>query len=710
MKQVSQWTLLSIVLASFDVVRATLEEEPDILEEYFGNIADEDEALSFMQSHSAMKSGPHKVLSDAAAGVSSVASGPSHGAAGLSDSIVFSQTELKVILPEAPGTEINAAEANSLETEPLFLKQQVQDDEDMTCSLEGLTPGVCAMAALARPPPAATATADGGAAAAPDLDFLRPERLERALFAELEAAMAGTHGGFTAAHVRDLEEELSGFFAALPKNENGRLAHATVRYAVHQQFLRQHAWYIRSLNPVGEAQTPASPGEALRGQVPEHLQSLIEKQQEGRGLGLRELAAMVATLEHLIQGDMGERLKAAYAAHGLRANGTVSGHEVTTILETFMAHFLSLEHRSGYALTPEQARNERIAIEGYSGWPAVKNLVHGAVQKRSSVGVRAPFPFADALAAAKEVMDGFETMSAEECRGIKKDLSAMQEGTAGRVLLADLHRKALEGAMLFAESTEYLATLGALDESEPGRPRVLVPNYVYSPSNCLGTTSFFDMCCPNECEALLQRLERGLRSPEVTPAEVVELLATTPGEGMDAASVSGPALAELDALAHAREGRVPLHGLAFARWLHRAFPHECPRPRVEDFAGARGTAEDAEVPDAERKFQPVAALETMTASKAELMAELLQQEQEAAVAPTAQASNHSSQGTAAASADGDMPAEKLKGLAAKTLSGASGLKLASLDATSLAQVQVKVEPEDGTAPAAKSGLNIKALQ
>mmetsp|Transcript_147283 Transcript_147283/g.410276 ORF Transcript_147283/g.410276 Transcript_147283/m.410276 type:complete len:702 (+) Transcript_147283:101-2206(+) len=701
MVTVARLTMLSAVLATIYAVHAVLAEEqaPD----WLGSL-DDDEAISFMQSRSVLKSGPYKLLSDAASE--------------LLDATSFSQANLEVMPPEAPQHEV-AVEMVSKESAvvreevseavPVFMKQEMDWGEhhnEDTCSLEGLSPGVCAIAALAQPAAAAVANE---AAAGSSLDFLSPGRLEQALFKELEAAMAGTHGGFTGAHLQELESELSGLFAALPKNEHGRLDHATARYALHQHFLRQHAWYIRSLNPVGEAQTPASPGEALRGQVPAHLQRLLEKQQEGRGLGLAELAALVATLEHLIQGDVGERLKAAYAAHGLRANGTASGPEVANALETFMAHFLSLEHRSGYALTPKQAQEEREVVKGYSGWPAVVELVHEAVQKKLPESQGAPVPFADALAAAKEVMHAFEFRSAGDCREIKQELAAMPGGTVGGVFLADLHRKALEGAMLFAESTEYLATLGALDESEPGRPRVLVPNYVYSPSNCLGTTSFFDMCCPNECEALLERLEHRLHAPEVAPADVAELL--TEVRGQDA--LSGLVLSELDSLAYAREGRVALHGLAFAQWLHRAFPHECPRPRAEDFTGARG----AEVPDAERDFQPVAQLEFILASKAELLAELRQEEM-AVLVPPPPVDNSSRAG--ATLADGSLQADKFEGLVAQRLAAATGLKLAKgLDATSLAQTQAKVahveaaeqlEQEDNIAATPKSGLNVKGLQ
>jgi len=439
---------------------------------------------------------------------------------------------------------------------------------------------------------------------------------------------------------------------------------------------------------------------------------LIEQRLGSRGLGLHELAALVATLEHLIQGDMGERLKAAYAVHNLLPTTVATAMDIAEVLKTFMAHFLSLMHRSGYAMTPRQASQERLDIEAaYAGWQRIIDEVEAAVRRALIVeGPDQPLlGFDEALAAAREVMERYEFNSARECRDIKQELIAMPGGDTGRVRLADLHRKALQGQMQFGESTEYLSALGALDETGPGAPSVLVPNYVYSPSNCLGTTSFYDMCCPNECEALLERLEHRLHAPEVAPADVAELL--TEVRGQDA--LSGLVLSELDSLAYAREGRVALHGLAFAQWLHRAFPHECPRPRAEDFTGARG----AEVPDAERDFQPVAQLEFILASKAELLAELRQEEM-AVLVPPPPVDNSSRAG--ATLADGSLQADKFEGLVAQRLAAATGLKLAKgLDATSLAQTQAKVahveaaeqlEQEDNIAATPKSGLNVKGLQ
>jgi len=616
-------------------------------------------------------------------------------AAGDFDASFFAQTAVEVSSAEMLEEDAPVAEAQPAWLSPTSAEQPA---DDMMCSAEGLTPGVCAMKALAR--------TEGAPAGSSELDYLDTERLETALFQELEAALAGTHDGFSPDHLLDVEDQLSGLYAALPKNAQGLLDHATVRYAVHQLFVRKHAWYIRNLNPVGEAQTPASAGEAMRGQVPEHLQRLIEKRQDGRGLGLRELSALTTTLEHLINGDIAERLKAVYGAHGLVHNQPVSRSEVLELMKTYMAHFLSLRHRSGYAVTPEQAREERRDIEStYPGWKGVVALMEEALVSRAPQNPSMMLPFSEALSAANEVMEKFEQSSAQECRDMKDELGAMPNGATGRVLLTDLHRKALDGEMQFAESTEYLAVLGALEENDRGAISVLVPNYIYSPSNCLGTTSFFDMCCPNECEIIMDQLEMNLRKPDASPAEVQQVIDSIRAEG----PLSEEALADLGALAHKRDGRVPLHGFLFQEWLHRAFPKECPKPRAEDFAGAR---QEAEVPVGLDEFQAVAKLPSIESSKSDLRLELeqeeeLEQELKEVMEPPANASKVT---------DGRVSGlriAQLKAIAAEKLA-TGGLKLAStFDAASLAQTHLDVataasaSEEEQTVQQETSGLNIK---
>jgi hypothetical protein len=464
-------------------------------------------------------------------------------------------------------------------------------------SADGLTPGVRAMADLAQT-----------ASASPALDMMRPKRLERALLSEVEAVLSGSHVEIAAERVAQIEQQMRAMFMSLPKNTYGRIEHDAARYAMFQRFSRRRGWQVHSLNPAGEAQAPSSKNEELRGKVPVHLLTLLEEKQDGRGLGLRELTAIIATLEHLISGDTEQRLKAGYYAHRLSPDSPISQSEAADAIKTFMAHFVSLEHRSGYAMTPEASEKERMYIaKNYPGWSKVVSDVDRALRRNAVDNHGAPLSFADTRRAAEDVMDRYEEQSASECVDLKRDFAALPNGTSGSVLLSDLHRVALQGKGLFRESTTYLRKAGALDESSPHAPRVLLPNYLYSASNCLGTSSFIDVCCPNECDLILEHLEQRLQAPEVAAIDVASAFTSL-------RPVPPEALTSLDAVARSHGGRLPIHGHGFADWLHSTFPSECPRRRAEDFThkNARpGHDEEDEVLGSEREYQESAYLKSL---------------------------------------------------------------------------------------------------
>merc|ERR1719387_31983 len=263
--------------------------------------------------------------------------------------------------------------------------------------------------------------------------------------------------------------------------------------------------------------TPNSRGEELRSKVPEHLLGLLDKHMAGRGIGLRELAVVAAVLEHLIRADLAERVKSAHANYGLAvesALGTASlspleamqSHEAVKVLEVLMAHYVSVEHRSGYSLTFEETINEMAEAERYVNWWKIKEFIREAlgVNGDSKYDPAKPLTFEQVVDAAQRVSDQFEDFSTQECGLVRKGFLAMPGGQTGRVRLSHLHTAVLNGDGGFAESTEYLRKLGAVDDSDPAVPHVLLPNYMASPSNCLATTSFFDLCCPSECESIVE--------------------------------------------------------------------------------------------------------------------------------------------------------------------------------------------------------------
>jgi len=123
---------------------------------------------------------------------------------------------------------------------------------------------------------------------------------------------------------------------------------------------------------------------------------------------------------------------------------------------------------------------------------------------------------------------------------------------------------------------------GALDESNPINPRVIIPNYVNGLSNCVGISHFHSTCCVNECETLMDTVERSIGQPEASPEDIVSLVQTLPSATVLANRVLPDVmLTRLRAIANSHQsGMVPLHGRLFSQWMHHAYPRECPYPHL----------------------------------------------------------------------------------------------------------------------------------
>lgn len=191
------------------------------------------------------------------------------------------------------------------------------------------------------------------------------------------------------------------------------------------------------------------------------------------------------------------------------------------------------------------------------------------------------FDFSLVARVAERVGERFGSFQFHECQQIKSALLKVEESGTGRVALSDFYKPAVDGHWQFQESVAYLRQLGALDESDPEKPRVIIANYVSSPSNCIASSSFYSVCCMDECEGLLGHLERHIAAPEATPARIVTLVSELSSSSVIAPrKISESLLYRLEDIATGHAGTVPLHGRLFAQWMHHLFPHECPYPHV----------------------------------------------------------------------------------------------------------------------------------
>jgi hypothetical protein len=181
-----------------------------------------------------------------------------------------------------------------------------------------------------------------------------------------------------------------------------------------------------------------------------------------------------------------------------------------------------------------------------------------------------------------EIGERFGRFQDAECRQMKDSLVALGDHGIGRVALADFYTPALnDNSFQFAESMDYLRELGALDETDPSSPSVIVPNYVNAPANCIASSSFYSVCCLDECEQLMGHLESNIKAPEASVATIKDLVSQLSSSTVEAPRTLPQSLLDrLDEVAAPHAGLVQLHGRMFGQWMHHAFPRECPFPHV----------------------------------------------------------------------------------------------------------------------------------
>lgn len=416
--------------------------------------------------------------------------------------------------------------------------------------------------------------------------------LEKALLAEVEEVLGSEHRKATERRLGRIEEALRPTFAAMPKNEHGRLEHAAARYALHRVFVQRHGWFVRGLEPGGDAWNTS----AATKMMPDYIQDLFERRIGGDGFDLNHLAALAALLENLVHHEAVGRLGASYSSLEISRDDSVSLKDSQDVIDTYMISYILGTNIS--EMSPALAQEQRSSItEQYPGWPDTQTFLR---EVQESVGPhKDDLTFENVASVVEEVGERYGRWQDHECKTLKNELVGLEDRGSGRVRVADFYSSALhDGKWQFSESVDYLRQLGALDETDPSNPRVLISNYVNSPSNCVASSSYYSVCCLNECEDLLGALERKLAAPDATPAEIVSLVASLPSATTPVGlNVSDSLRQRLEEVAAHHGGTVPMHGRLFSQWMHYAYPRECPYPhvtgtttprRAEDWAAETG--------------------------------------------------------------------------------------------------------------------------
>jgi len=411
--------------------------------------------------------------------------------------------------------------------------------------------------------------------------LLQQEDVKQVLLSELA-------GRSDMGRLRGIEAELQSMFTALPKGEQGLLEMSTVRYALTRYFLQKFGWYVKGLDSAGEAWNASGSTTVLKARAPAYILSIFEETLHGKGMGLHELAAFAATLADLVHAEAIHQLEQIYSVMGLPTLGPVNEEISKEALHAFVvAHLLgsssaAVETKQDLVDMQTQLDYQYPNQEETSMWVEDLRHTHDLNQRF----YRNPFvareaSFDETSAFVLQFGHNFGAFQNLECHTMKRKLVELEHAGSGRVPLSRFYSSALAGGWEFMESVEYLRNQGALDESSPSNPSVVIPNYMNSRMNCLTASDYYAVCCLNECDSLMDRLELRLAAPSVEPGRLAAEVASLASDTVNAPrNLSSALLSRLDDIAQHHAGLVPLHGRLFAQWMHHAYPRECSFPHV----------------------------------------------------------------------------------------------------------------------------------
>jgi len=386
-----------------------------------------------------------------------------------------------------------------------------------------------------------------------------------------------------------LEALLMPMYKSLPKGEDGLLEPALARYALHRFFLEQRTWSIKALAPNGKMLDASSLEQSFQEILPAHLQLIVEKRLRMGGFSLRGLAALASLVDELSREEVIERLKEVYELHNLDMDSPLSSRTANKVIDTYIYLFISTigampkskDRPHGREIWQRFIRyQERKPHE----WGPINAWLHDIRRNVTGSADRPDVSFHDILRMADEMGTQYAKHFWDDrmCGGLKQALLAIEAEKPGRVQLSAFYATGLSRDMTlstywqFVEKVDYLRDVGALDESNPSDPSVIIPNYIVSPTQCLHVSELYGICCKNECEASLRRLEGEVADSSATPDKILEVLA---GSGdVTRTAFSGRLVELLRQVADVNDGSVPLHGRLFSQWMHHAFPRECPFP------------------------------------------------------------------------------------------------------------------------------------
>jgi hypothetical protein len=372
--------------------------------------------------------------------------------------------------------------------------------------------------------------------------------------------------------LQSIEESLGPIIAASPKNEHGRLGDSAARYALHRLFMERHGWEIKGFSDA--PLSPSSPHPSLfEHWVPPEVQAVLEDRVSVRGFGILELSVFAASLEHLIRQETPSKLQGVYGVLGVPITGYIDRAQAEMIIDLSMGAYIRSEDLT--MLSPfELFRFQTDMSFVYDNWDKTRQFFR---QIQESVVPEAELTFQEVAVVLETIEANFVYWNEHQCAAFKENLMALEQEEPGRVRLLDFYEAGMKGLPTI-ETVSYLQELGVIDNADPLEPRLILSNYLDSPSNCIARNSYYSVCCMDQCADLYSHLERNLGKPEASAEEILSVVSGL-STGTTCRVLPGELRSNLFTLAEENGGRVVLHGKAFAEWMHFVYPRECTWPQ-----------------------------------------------------------------------------------------------------------------------------------
>jgi len=378
-------------------------------------------------------------------------------------------------------------------------------------------------------------------------------------------------------------------FQAVPKNSKGRLDPRVVRHMIKNYFVAKHGWIINGLEPHGmqSNMTDAHHATVLQEKVPVLAEALLEARRAGLGLLFDDVVALAAVLERLIFNESLEILESAFMFNGHASSELVSQVELHDILTSYLLVF---EMGSQKNLTDVgKHRKLKSRLQSSSTWASTVELAEDTLKnadymRKDRVNPFSPrkYSFQEAWHVVEHLVEAYGQWQNVECHKMREALIQLDRDGMGRVFLHDFYSQPKTAEYQFAEATDYLQQIGAMDMAS-GSPQVRISNYVEGPSNCIVDTEYYSICCLSACASIMGEVEGQVRAPVVPPQHLLHIVGNLSSAHVDAPRELPDDLRQkLQTIADRHHGTVPLHSRLFEQWLHFAFPAECPFPRIQE--------------------------------------------------------------------------------------------------------------------------------